>query len=156
MKYKLDPLTIFSRLVTIALLSQWKIHTTSAQDYTCDLAQDECPTSQDGVCDSLLGNTPSPDPFCRQGDCIDCNFCQEFNYDCNGCLNAIGCYWCPGDGICNNSPLYVYEDGVSTCTAADDYIASPNVTACTTEENFFRYDFFFCFSPMNSGRICKS
>eukprot|EP00934_Nitzschia_sp_Nitz4_P002113 Nitzschia sp. Nitz4//scaffold272_size25479//1136//3663//NITZ4_008306-RA/size25479-augustus-gene-0.11-mRNA-1//1//CDS//3329545216//2113//frame0 len=110
---------------------------THALDYTCDLGSDICPTSSDGVCDSNLGDSPSIDPFCQVGDCVDCNLCSQFDYDCYGCLTATGCFWCPGDGICNNSPSYVYDDVISTCTSADDYTSAPNTTICNASSHFF-------------------
>lgn len=109
-----------------------------AQDYTCNDQADSCPTKENGICESSFGSTPSNDPSCRNGDCLDCNYlCQQFNYDCNKCLTTIGCYWCPGDGTCNNSPNYLFSLE-SSCTAAEDYIAAPNPGRCSSTELLFR------------------
>ncbi len=109
-----------------------------AQDYTCDLQADRCPSQQNGVCESSFGLIPSNDPSCRDGDCFDCNIlCGQFNYDCTGCLTAIGCFWCPGDGTCNNSPNYLFFAN-SSCNSAEDYIAGPNASRCLSTESLFR------------------
>merc|ERR1740130_2098924 len=78
------------------------------RDYTCNPRDDysagnKCPTLEDGKCDDLritsLGNE-----FCINQDCIDCNSeCQKFDFDCYGCLDAKGCYYCEGDATCQNS-----------------------------------------------------
>ena len=50
---------------------------------------------------------------------------QQFNADCYGCINAKGCYYCPGDGTCMNSNQYTSPNKVSTCTDIDnDYLSS--------------------------------
>ena len=72
-----------------------------AEDYFCDLQQDDCETKEDGVCDQIGG--------CGVfSDCYDCNIetCHQFTFDCEGCLNAPGCFWCPGDAQCYNSDSY--------------------------------------------------
>ena len=43
---------------------------------------------------------------------------QAFDADCYGCLNAQGCYYCPGDGQCLNSNAY-QSNFVSACTPSD-------------------------------------
>lgn len=116
------------------------ISVASAQDYTCDLLNDKCPTSGNDQCESSLSSTPSSDPACRNGDCLDCNFlCQQFDYDCTGCLSTAGCYWCPGDATCNNSPHYLFS-ATSSCNAPQDYIAAPNAGRCSISGSLFRYE----------------
>ena len=41
--------------------------------------------------------------------------------DCFGCLNAKGCYYCPGDATCQNSDLYQSSLKVLSCTAPEDF-----------------------------------
>jgi hypothetical protein len=72
-------------------------------------------------------------PECADGDCIDCNsLCRQFDYDCYGCLNAVGCYYCPGDGTCQNSPLYSFEGVTSSCTTEADYLVDGTVCGQAT------------------------
>lgn len=49
---------------------------------------------------------------------------RQFDADCYGCLNAKGCYYCPGDGRCTNSNLYTITNKVSTCTEDNDFLSS--------------------------------
>jgi len=99
-------------------------------DYTCDPridynenSIDLCPKSfiQDGKCDNPNhGGDGGED--CLQQDCIDCNYhCMVFAADCFGCLNAKGCYYCPGDATCQNSDLYRSENKVLSCNVPDDF-----------------------------------
>ena len=105
-----------SLLIVNILIFAAKVRTANAQidaqlDYTCDTQSDECPTQNDGVCDSLLGEASLTTlilPECASGDCQDCNAvtCQQFQYDCQACVGTTGCFWCPIDGTCQNSNLY--------------------------------------------------
>eukprot|EP00536_Pseudo-nitzschia_multiseries_P016213 jgi/Psemu1/220597/e_gw1.1049.6.1 len=49
---------------------------------------------------------------------------RQFDADCYGCLNAKGCYYCPGDATCENSNLYTSQNKVLSCTVPDDYLSS--------------------------------
>ena len=46
---------------------------------------------------------------------------MAFKADCFGCLNAKGCYYCPGDATCQNSDLYKSENRVLSCNEAGDF-----------------------------------
>jgi Subtilase family/Proprotein convertase P-domain len=37
--------------------------------------------------------------FCS--DCLDCDPCRVYSYDCDGCI-ANGCVWCAGDALCSS------------------------------------------------------
>mmetsp|Transcript_11918 Transcript_11918/g.28633 ORF Transcript_11918/g.28633 Transcript_11918/m.28633 type:complete len:1167 (-) Transcript_11918:47-3547(-) len=106
-------------------------------DFTCNFAKDRnCATRYDGVCDNTnLGGSVSK-PGCDDNDCYDCNLCTEFNYDCEGCLNAEGCYYCPGDGTCDNSPNYSFVGVTKTCTTLSSFLTSPD-QSCTPSNAFF-------------------
>ena len=95
-------------------------------NFSCDHIADQCPTKNDGVCDSSGGN-----PLCVDGDCRDCDQCVQFNADCQACVDAIGCNWCPTDGTCHNS-LYT---SFGSCTNADNYITDGGT--CADSSNFF-------------------
>jgi len=114
-------------LASTSVLAEEDVDTT---DYTCDARVDyqdpkipgTCPTEkiQNGVCDNP--NHGGDDDSCLEQDCIDCNFhCQQFAADCFGCLNAKGCYYCPGDATCQNSDLYQSSVTKLSCTAPPDY-----------------------------------
>jgi hypothetical protein len=107
----------------------------SQPDYSCDFLNDQCGSQFDGVCDSILGTNALPG--CGSGDCFDCNLCAQFNADCKGCLEAKGCYYCPGDGTCNNSPIYIFEGGIQSCLEQVDYITDGESCSLTPEQNFF-------------------
>lgn len=107
---------------------------TGQPDYTCDVFNDPCPYTFNNVCDSNYGTNPRNG--CENADCADCDQCEQFHYDCNGCLNAIGCFWCPGDATCYNSPYYTFgEDVITSCTAVSDYDENGS---CTKPENEFK------------------
>ena len=67
-------------------------------NFGCDVYTDNCPHLYDGVCDSNLGDLPQTG--CLNSDCYDCQAvgCGQYDYDCEGCLNAPGCFWCAEDG----------------------------------------------------------
>eukprot|EP00537_Pseudo-nitzschia_pungens_P011055 CAMPEP_0172385844 /NCGR_PEP_ID=MMETSP1061-20121228/3454_1 /TAXON_ID=37318 /ORGANISM="Pseudo-nitzschia pungens, Strain cf. pungens" /LENGTH=1877 /DNA_ID=CAMNT_0013115001 /DNA_START=415 /DNA_END=6048 /DNA_ORIENTATION=- len=98
-------------------------------DYTCNPANDytdgnKCQTIQNGICDDPRHGGSGGDA-CFGQDCIDCNFlCRQFDADCYGCLNAKGCYYCPEDGTCENSNLYVSKNKVLSCTEPEDFLSS--------------------------------
>ena len=46
---------------------------------------------------------------------------QNFKYDCYGCLNAKGCYYCVGDATCQNSDLYTSSNKALSCTEPSEY-----------------------------------
>lgn len=100
-------------------------------DYSCNILNDKCPSKLDGICDSLLGDDPKTG--CEYGDCVDCNFCSNFDFDCEGCAGAKGCYYCPGDATCYNSPLY----SIGSCTKDTDYIG--DVGTCANSSLIFKY-----------------
>ena len=128
----------FPSIVTIFLLhndngsqrklSNPRLFATGQEDFTCDTLTDfNCESTEDGVCDSNLGANPKPG--CETGDCIDCNsFCQQYNYDCQGCLNAIGCFYCPADALCYNLQYYVSSTKEQSCTRPVDWISSTETT----------------------------
>lgn len=108
------------------------------QDYTCNVLTDQCPTRNNGKCESSLSNTPSNNPFCRNGDCLDCNYlCTQYDSDCTGCLSAVGCFWCPGDATCNNSPYYSVS-ATTSCNDSTAYVAAPNTGQCPTVGTLFK------------------
>lgn len=88
-------------VVTVFLQFALTAKSQEVQDFSCDLQQDSCPTKEDDVCDQNF----SCGAF---SDCRDCNMntCHQYTYDCEGCLKAKGCYWCPGDAQCYNSDSY--------------------------------------------------
>lgn len=88
-------------LLSILVFLFLQLSQIEAQDYSCDLQEDDCETKKDEVCDQ----NSSCGAF---SDCYDCNIetCHQFTFDCEGCLNAKGCYWCPGDAQCYNSDSY--------------------------------------------------
>ena len=46
---------------------------------------------------------------------------KAFDADCFGCLNAVGCYYCPGEGTCQNSNLYKSDNKDLICTKQNDF-----------------------------------
>ena len=100
-------------------------------DFTCNYLDDTCPFSFDGECDDGIFDG------CQGGDCYDCDLCRSLSYDCQACTAAEGCYWCPGDGTCQNSNLYheVFNSIISSCESVDDYRTS----TCEESGQFFRY-----------------
>jgi subtilisin family serine protease len=49
---------------------------------------------------------------------------KQFDADCYGCINAKGCYYCPGDGTCENSPEWQSSNKIPECTKTDDYLSA--------------------------------
>ena len=106
-------------------------------DFSCDLIQDRCPTRFDGVCDDQTGTNTNPD-LCANADCGDCDKCVQFSYNCDACTSN-GCFFCPGDATCYNSPDYGFSGNVFThCSSASDFVTD-GCQAPETETNFFRY-----------------
>jgi len=97
----------------------------SDTDYTCYLDKDDesgCPLYNDECDNPNLGGSGGDD--CRFQDCLNCNYhCRQFDADCYGCVNAKGCYYCPGDGTCVNSNLYS-SNKVTACTDDNDLLSS--------------------------------
>lgn len=112
----------------------WSFLTVEAQDYTCDLLQDSCEFRDDFECDQ--------NSACSQdSDCFDCNYftCHKFSYDCEGCLDAPGCYWCPEDAQCYNSADYgLNPPDYATTPGGQDayYLGRPRETECKSSQNF--------------------
>lgn len=128
--------TLARSIIFIIIVLIFAKRASSEPDYTCDFANDQCGSQFDDVCDSLHGNNSLPG--CGTSDCWDCNvFCTTLNGDCKGCLGAKGCYFCPGDGTCNNSPLYTFNGLIQSCTEPVDYLFGGNLCTHTPEENFF-------------------
>lgn len=129
------------------LLIQFPSFTTGQEDFTCDIStDDDCQSTQDGVCDSNLGDAPKPG--CETGDCIDCNiFCNQYNYDCEGCMNTIGCFYCPGDALCYNLQFYVSLSKEQSCSEPVDWIsttdATPDRCSFSSPDVLFEYVFYF-------------
>ena len=102
---------------------------------TCNYLQDECPFSWQFDHDCDQGS-----PQCRNNDCFDCDRCAQFTHlDCQSCTDN-GCYWCPGDAVCQSQPLgeeyWAQYNGrkVSSCPLAEDWITD---TACPATDNVF-------------------
>ena len=55
----------------------------------CNFMDDKCPFEKqfDHVCQADV-----LDSECAGGDCVDCDGCRKFDYDCNGCIKN-GCVW---------------------------------------------------------------
>jgi hypothetical protein len=101
---------------------------------------DSCPSRLDGVCDSELGSNPKPD--CQGGDCADCDQCMQYVDDCGGCV-ANGCYWCPSDTTCFNSPNNNHLNIFSECRTPDDFEQScPSLANSSDLEPKFNSNFF--------------
>ena len=94
-------------------------------DFSCDFLTDvNCPTLENGVCESELGEPLTFDEDCTRGDCIDCgSFCSNLKFDCVGCF-TMGCYWCPGDGTCWNTDQLSFASDlvVQSCLSPEDYL----------------------------------
>lgn len=104
------------------------------EDYSCDVLFDSCGSRFNQICDSNLGDNPLPG--CETSDCGDCDLCRQFDADCEGCLNANGCNWCPGDATCFNSPLYIFPPpSISSCPNSNDFQQGGT---CTEPENYFK------------------
>jgi hypothetical protein len=95
-------------------------------DLSCNTNVDSCPTTFNGKCER------GSNPLCAGGDCYDCDECRQFKADCNSCLEN-GCFYCPGDATCFNSPDYVLTNVFSSCTQSSDYIKD----TCTQPQNVF-------------------
>lgn len=119
-----------AQLLPITVLLQSLVPALAQQDLSCDVYADSCPTRFDGVCDR------DTDEQCSgNGDCFDCDECQQFAYDCYSCLSN-GCYWCPGDATCFNSDRYILISGQSSCSTADEFIQ--NSCSDSNENNYFQ------------------
>ncbi|CAB9498724.1 Furin-like protease 1, isoform 1 [Seminavis robusta] len=88
-------------------------------------------------------------------DCLDCDPCRRFNFQCDDCVKA-GCFWCPGDAICSSRIITqetwtrlqdeseVGSNLQPSCVSAEDWTTTPcsgisessNATA-TTKDNIF-------------------
>lgn len=104
-----------------------KRHLQPYEDLSCDVFQDDCLWSGDGVCDRTDG-------FCTL-DCQDCDECLQFNANCEQCSNH-NCYWCPGDATCRNSDQYSFIGKASSCTATTNYLQGLDNT-CLVEQQLF-------------------
>jgi subtilisin family serine protease len=67
--------------------------------------------------------------------------CTTLHYDCFGCIQN-GCYWCPTDGLCFNTPEFVdpspnkallFPTRLHNCQTRESFTQ----TNCTRIENFF-------------------
>jgi subtilisin family serine protease len=68
---------------------------------TCDYQNDYCPYKSDSVCD-VDGN------LCVAGtDCLDCDKCRQYDFDCGACLGD-GCVYCPKDGLCASASMQAH------------------------------------------------
>jgi len=124
MSRKLNKLSaFFLSLVSLSVVAQGQ-----DVDYTCDPRKDYgvdefCPKNNigNGKCDNPNHGGDGGEE-CLQQDCIDCNYlCRAFDADCFGCLNAKGCYYCPGDATCQNSDLYQSETKLLSCTKTNQF-----------------------------------
>lgn len=103
------------------------------------LGEDPCPSQDNGVCDSAAGDDPfSGEAACITGDCIDCDLCRIYDYDCGACLSQVGCSWCPFEGICTNSPNLASND-TQYPLCIDSVEAPGNISQCSAPEAPFRY-----------------
>ena len=108
--------------------------TANAQfNFTCNPRGDQCPSAFDGTCDSNVGGNPQPG--CETSDCADCDQCVQFRNNCEACNAAIGCYWCPGDATCYNSPFYTFGNVITECPTSLQFQSND---ACTKPENVFK------------------
>jgi hypothetical protein len=123
-----------SRL-SFLLLAILHVALAQTQDLSCDLSEDRCPTRFNGVCDDETGTNTNPS-FCANGDCGDCDKCLQFSYDCGACTSN-GCYFCPGDATCYNSPDYSFNI-FTHCSSPSDFVTE-GCQAPGAENNFFRY-----------------
>lgn len=124
------------RLVWFTLFASQTISRILSQpDYTCEFLNDQCASQFDGKCDSILGTNALPG--CGNGDCFDCNLCSQFNADCQGCLAAKGCFYCPGDGTCSNAPTYIFEGAIQSCVEPVDYLVDGDTCSLDPDNNFF-------------------
>jgi len=113
---------------------------TNDLDYTCNPIGDTC--SSNGVCEDPEFGGSNTNPACRNADCLDCNVnCRQFENDCYGCLNAQGCYYCPEDGTCDNSDLYLYSIAQKQCRSySTDYLSTRNGNTpdqCIESDSYF-------------------
>jgi subtilisin family serine protease len=54
-------------------------------------------------------------------------------------MNAKGCYYCPGDGTCENSPEYSSTNKIAVCQNLNDYISlntADTLDACIADDAF--------------------
>ena len=136
--------TCLQKLINVLLQVQVQVNIPIAvvdgapiTDFTCNYANDRyCSTRYDGVCDNTNLGGSITKPGCGDNDCYDCNLCTEFNYDCEACKNAKGCYYCPGDGTCDNSPNYSFVGVTKTCTTLSSFLTSTD-QSCTPSDAFF-------------------
>jgi hypothetical protein len=74
---------------------------------------------------------PTPSPT------TDASTCEDFNFDCLGCIEKDGCFWCPGDALCSSTPSFVDDVTIVTreqsCKSPEDYTTD----SCTEPSNFF-------------------
>lgn len=91
-------------------------------DLSCNIFQDTCRTSHDGLCNrndpNNNGNTI--DASCLTGDCLDCDECPQFHANCEVCL-LHHCHWCPGDATCYNSNHYRPIHQYTSCPQPEDF-----------------------------------
>ena len=127
-------------MLAVAVLSI----TVAQTNLSCDLVNDSCPSRFDGVCDSELGSHPKPD--CHGGDCADCDQCPQYAYDCGGCV-ANGCYWCPSDATCVNSPNY-HLNIFSECRAPGDFDQTCDGSSDTNSSFNFNFNSNFFQDPL--------
>ena len=125
-------------------------------NFSCDERLDiYCPSRSNDICESNIGVQYADDDDsipteaisgCEQSDCLDCDYlCNQFALDCDACFNH-GCYYCPGDGTCYNSPYYSFtSDAIASCSPSDttDYIHFSNSASCSAynkkQKYFYRY-----------------
>jgi hypothetical protein len=104
-----------------------------AADFACNVLQDSCPTTYNGVCESEYGTNQAA---CLKGDCGDCDQCVQFSFDCQGCTSN-GCYFCPGDATCYNSNLYTITGAVASCNVPSEY--TTDTCQNSQSDQFFEY-----------------
>lgn len=52
-------------------------------------------------------------------------------------MNAKGCYYCPSEGTCDNSPYYVYENVINSCNDPSKFLQGGTGLQCGRHDNFF-------------------
>ena len=110
-----------------------------AQDYTCNIAEDTCSYKEDSECDSEFGGNYFG---CENGDCVDCNefTCGQFDFDCEGCLGAKGCFWCPEDAKCYNYNVgHDLAEPERSCKTVSSLLPAQSGFTCSSQDNVFRY-----------------
>jgi len=103
------------------------------ENFSCNLQKDHCNLKGNGQCDN-----DNASENCVDGDCWDCDLCrQNYNFDCNSCLQQEGCVWCARDARCYNSVFYGVPGASCDHVRLDYSIHSDSTCHSPGDENFF-------------------